>query len=141
MVPLCAIQEKVPSSISLRFLIVSLLSVCRTPGNSFERNPSLVDVTTLYLRSWLMLRNCPFLLHEIRGCGIPSAVQLNVTVPSSVGDLVTFVPLVYNSCAGTILTKTKITIIVASQTKHFQPNITYPIHLTELIQYYYQLGC
>ena len=77
---------------------------CRTPGNSVERNPSVVDVTTLYLRSWLMLRNCPFLLHEIRGCGIPSAVQLNVTVLSSVGDLVTFVPSVYNSFAGTILT-------------------------------------
>ena len=98
---LCAMQEKFPSSISLRLLIVSLLSVCRTPGNSVERNPSVIFVTTLYLRSWLMLRNCPFLLHEIRGCGIPSAVQLNVTVPSSVEDLVTFVPLVYNSCAGT----------------------------------------
>ena len=134
-------QEKVPSSISLRFVMESLLSVCWTPGNSVERNPSLVDVTTLYLRSWLTFKNCPFLLHEIRGSGIPSAVQLNVTVPSSVGDLVTLVPLVYKSCAGTILTKTKITIMVACQTKNFQPNITYPIHSTELIQYYYQLGC
>ena len=48
-VALCAMQEYIPSSFSLRLLIVSLLSICSTPGSSDERNPLEVAVTTLYL--------------------------------------------------------------------------------------------
>ena len=125
-VALCTMQENVPSSISLRLLMVSLLSVCWTPGSLEERNPTAVEVTTLYLRSWLTFKNCPFFLHKIFGCGIPSAVQLNVTVLSSLEFIVNSLPLAYNNCAGTIIGENyfkKLTVKICMQlTQYAQLN-------------------
>ena len=97
---LCAMQENDPWSCCLRLVIVSIVFSCCTPGSCADRNPSEVDVITLYLWSWsILVRSCPFLLHDTRGRGIPSALQLKVTFIPIL--LVTELPLAYSSFAGT----------------------------------------